>query len=193
MSSALVNGSLAQTFLNRSWSNKAVGFVVLAILGSLVLTIASKIQVPFFPVPMTLQTLAIFAISAAYGRNLAVATLLLYLAQGYMGLPVFAGAAAGPLYFAGPTAGYLVGFVVAAFIIGSAADKGWSANALKMGAAIVVADVVIFALGFAWLSTLIGAEKAFAFGVVPFVLSDLLKIAIAALAVAGVWKVWDRS
>ncbi|MFD0915911.1 biotin transporter BioY [Pseudahrensia aquimaris] len=193
MSNTLANGSLAQTFIAREWANKTAGFLVMAVLGSLLLTIASKIQVPFFPVPMTLQTLAVFAIGAAYGRNLAVATVLLYLAQGFAGLPVFAGAAAGPAYFIGGTGGYLAGFVVAAFIIGTAADKGWSKSAIKMGGVILAADVVIFMLGFAWLSTLIGAEKAFTFGVVPFVLGDLVKIAIAALAVSAVWKVWKRA
>ena len=193
MFSAAARQSLAETHLEESWSNKMLGFAVLAIAGTIVMAIAAKIQVPFFPVPMTLQTLAVFLISAAFGRNLAVATMVLYIIEGLFGLPVFAGFEAGPAYMAGPTAGYLAGFVVAAFVIGSSADMGWSRNVLKIGGAMVLGAALIFALGFAWLSTLIGAEKAFQFGVVPFALADLVKIAIAALVVSGIWKVWKKA
>ena len=175
------------------FASRSVGFVVLAVLGSAIMAISAKISVPFFPVPMTLQTLAIFAIAAAYGRNLAVATMVLYLAEGLVGIPVFAGAVAGPAYMMGSTGGYLAGFVVAAAIIGWAADKGWSTNAIKMAGAMIVADIVIFGLGFAWLSQLIGAEKAFTFGVVPFVLGDLVKIALASSVIAALWKVTRKA
>lgn len=193
MSSASLSGALAPSFLAPEGVKRAAGFFALAVLGTLVMAIAAKITVPFFPVPMTLQTLAVFGIAAAFGRNLAVATMLLYIFEGLVGLPVFAGAVAGPAYMAGPTAGYLVGFVIAAALIGSAADRGWSVNPLKMTGAMLVADVVIFALGFAWLATLIGPEKAFQFGVLPFVLGDIVKIVLASAVVAALWKVFKRA
>ena len=145
---------------------------------------------------MTLQTLAIMAIAAAYGSRLAVATVIAYLAEGLAGLPVFAGPTAGPAYLLGPTAGFLAGFVLLAWIVGAAADRGWDRSTARLFGSMVVADVVVFALGFAWLAWFfsggIGVEKAFVGGVVPFVLADLLKIALAALAVPAAWKLVDR-
>lgn len=188
----LTNAALAPTMVADRGLNRTVTNIALVVVGTAIMALAAKIQVPFFPVPMTLQTLAVFAISAAYGRNLAVATMLLYLAQGAMGIPVFAGPEAGIAYMMKGTAGYLVGFVVAAAIIGEAADRGLSQRPFTMFGVIVAADVVVFALGFAWLSTLIGAEKAWQFGVVPFVLGDLFKIAIATAAIALGWKVLKR-
>ncbi len=182
-------------------ANRAVQTIALIVGGTVILAISAKISVPFWPVPMTLQTLAIMAISAAYGSRLAVATVVAYLAEGLAGLPVFAlGAAAGPAYFLGPTAGYLAGFVLLAWIVGSAADRGWDRSIPRLLASMVVADVVVFALGFAWLAWLfptssgsgIGAAAAFSNGVAPFVVADLLKIALAALAVPAAWKLVDR-
>jgi len=176
-------------------------YAFLIVAGSLALTVSAKVQVPFWPVPMTLQTLAIFVIAAAYGRNLAVATILAYLAQGFAGLPVFAGAAAGPAYFAGPTAGFLAGFVIAAAIVGEAADRGFSRNGFKLFGVMLVADAIVFALGFLWLAFMfvspktgatLGAATAFNAAVAPFVLGDLVKLALAALAVPAVWRLVRR-
>lgn len=188
-----LSGSFAETQLTTDKTKRMIGYVALVILGTLVMAIAAKIKVPFFPVPMTLQTLAVFGIAAAYGQKLGVATMLAYIFEGLIGLPVFAGAVAGPAYMAGPTAGYLAGFVVAAAIVGWAADKGWSRNPFKMFGTMLAADVVVFGLGFAWLSTLIGTSKAFEFGVLPFVLGDIVKIALASAIVAALWKVFRRS
>ncbi len=168
-----------------------------ALFGSLILAISAKIQVPFWPVPMTLQTLALFAIAAAFGMRLAVATVLLYLAEGLVGLPVFAGAAAGPAYFAGPTAGFLAGFLVIAVVVGLAADHGWSRSPFKLFAAMFAGDIILFALGFLWLGfvfvspkngTTLGAATAFAVGVQPFVLADLVKIALATALLPALWR-----
>ncbi len=177
-------------------ANSTVQTIALVIGGTLILAISAKISVPFWPVPMTLQTLAIMAIAAAYGSRLAVATVIAYLAEGLAGLPVFAGPTAGPAYLLGPTAGFLAGFVLLAWIVGAAADRGWDRSTARLFGSMVVADVVVFALGFAWLAWFfsggIGVEKAFVGGVVPFVLADLLKIALAALAVPAAWKLVDR-
>lgn len=184
-------------------ANQLVQWAVLLIGGVLVLTLSAKISVPFYPVPMTLQTFAIMALAAAYGSRLAVLTVISYLLAGALGLPVFTNTPplmAGPLYFLGPTGGFLVGFILLALIVGSAADRGWDRSTPKLFAAMVVADVVVFALGFAWLAwfaqlssgTGMGMEGAFINGVVPFVLADILKIALAALAVPAAWKLIER-
>lgn len=178
--------------------------VLLVVAGVLVLTVAAKVQVPFFPVPMTLQTLAVMGIAAAYGSRLAVLTVLAYLAEGALGVPVFANTPpmmAGPAYFLGPTGGFLAGFVAIAAIVGTAADRGWDRSVVKLLPAMLVGEIVMMALGFAWLAwfaslssgaTGLGVEKAFAAGVVPFILGDLLKIALAALLVPACWGLFAR-
>lgn len=190
---ALNSAALAPTYLPSEGTSRLIRQAGLVVLGTVLMTVAAKTQVPFFPVPQTLQTLAVFGIAAAYGRNLAVITMLAYLAQGIMGLPVFSGAASGPAYMMGPTGGYLVGFVIAAGIVGEAADRGLSKRPFAMFGTMLVADIVVFALGFAWLATLIGASKAFEFGVIPFVLGDLVKIALASALVAAAWKMLRRA
>ena len=159
-------------------SQSLVWKAFLVVAGSALIALAAHIQVPLWPVPATLQTLAIFAIAAAYGRNLAVLTLLAYLAEGAAGLPVFA-KGGGLAYFAGPTAGYLVGFVVAAAITGAAADRGWAKNPFKLFGANLVGEIAILGLGAAWIALAFGAEKAFAWGVGPFIVTDIIKIALA--------------
>ena len=185
---------MASTLANRLWpldnttsrTFAVTRFVLLALAGSIILTLSAKIIVPFYPVYMNLQTLAILVIAAAYGRNLAVTTVLLYLAQGAMGLPVFTGTpenGIGIPYMMGPTGGYLMGFIVAAAIIGEAADRGWGNSVLKIGAVMFLGLTIIFALGVTWLTTLIGFEGAITLGLMPFVLGDAAKLGIAALGV----------
>jgi biotin transport system substrate-specific component len=142
--------------------------------------------VPFWPVPMTMQTLALFLISAAYGRNLAVATMLLYLAEGAIGFPVFA-KGGGIAYLAGPTAGYLLAYPIAAGIVGWAADRGFDRSPFRLAGAMLVAEIVILAMGASWLGYLMGAEAGIAGGVGPFVVVDLVKIALASALVPAVW------
>ncbi len=164
--------------------------IFLAIAGTLILTLSAKTKVVLGPVDMSLQTLAVFLIAVAFGSRLAVATLLLYMAQGALGLPVFQGTpekGIGLAYMLGSTGGYLAGFVVAAAIVGWAADRGWDRNPFKLFAAILAAEMVIMAMGFGWLAGLIGAEKAWQFGVVPFILPDLIKIALAASIPPAIW------
>jgi biotin transport system substrate-specific component len=188
--------------------------IIMAIVGTIMLALSARVQVPFYPVPMTLQTFAVMAISAAYGSRLAVATVVLYLAEGLVGLPVFANTAfgsVGPAYFLGTTGGFLIGFIPLAFIVGTAADLGWDRSIPKLFAAMVVGDAIVFALGFAWLAWFAtlspgliallklspdahGTGMAFAWinGVANFLLADLLKIALAALAVPASWMLIDR-
>jgi biotin transport system substrate-specific component len=174
--------------------------VVLVLAGTLALIIAAKVKVPFYPVPMTLQTLAVMAIAVTFGLRLGVTTVLAYLAEGALGVPVFTNTpplAAGPAYFLGPTGGFLAGFVVLAVIVGYAADRGWSRSIPKLLAVLLVGDIITMALGFAWLAGFaqlpsgaagIGMAKAWAGGVAPFILGDLLKIVLVALAVPTAWS-----
>jgi biotin transport system substrate-specific component len=165
----------------------------LAIGGALALALSAKVQVPFTPVPMTLQTLVVLALGAAYGARLATATIALYLLEGLLGLPVFAGALAGPAYMVGPTGGFLAGFLLAAALVGSLAERGWDRSWGLLLAAMALGHVAIFALGFAWLAILIGPEKAFMLGVAPFALATIVKTLLACALVGAAWSALNRA
>ena len=164
----------------------------LMVVGTVLLTISAKVQVPFVPVPMTLQTLVVLMIGAAYGWRLGGATVLLYLAEGASGLPVFAGAGAGPAYLAGPTGGFLAGFVAAAVTVGFLAERGWDRPLWRVLVLMTLGHAVIFAFGLGWLATLFGAAKAWAVGAQPFVLATLLKTALAAAFMQLGWSAVRR-
>ena len=169
--------------------------IFLAVVGTLVLTVSAKTKVVLGPVDISLQTLAVLLIASAFGLRLGVATLLLYMAEGAMGLPVFQGTpekGLGIAYMLGSTGGYLAGFVVMAAIVGWAADRGWDRNPIKLFGAMLTAEVVMMAMGFAWLALLIGPEKSWQFGVAPFVIGDLIKVALAASLVPAVWALLRR-
>ena len=166
------------------------------VLGTLLITICAKINVPVWPVPVTLQGFAVATLAAAFGMRIGVATVALYLLEGAMGLPVFA-TGGGLAYLVGPTGGFLLGFLVMAAIIGYAADKGASGKPLALFGAMLVGDAALFVLGFAWLLLLSGQAQwldqtnvvasAFAKAVQPFIVWDILKMALAALTVSGIW------
>ncbi|MFN8923934.1 MAG: biotin transporter BioY [Rhodospirillales bacterium] len=164
----------------------------LAVFGSLLLWASAKVQVPFWPVPMTMQTYVVLVIGAAYGARLGAATVALYLAQGFAGLPVFAGAATGPAYLMGPTAGYLVGFAAAAAVVGWLVDRGGARSVARMVVVMAVGSAVILSLGVAWLSAAIGFERAVAVGLLPFLTGDVLKTALAAATLPLAWRAIDR-
>ncbi|HEY8382885.1 MAG TPA: biotin transporter BioY [Microvirga sp.] len=173
-------------------SRTALRAGVLVVLGSALLALSAKVQVPFYPVPMTMQTLVVLVIGAAYGWRLGAATVAFYLFQGLMGLPVFAGPAAGPLYMAGPTGGFLIGFVAAAAVTGFMAERGWDRSLLRVVAMMAVGHAVLFAFGLGWLSTLMPLGKAWAVGVAPFAAATLLKTALAAALMQAAWSVASR-
>ena len=196
MAAFVSSPALAPSLLPQDRALRIAGMVLLAIVGSLVMWVSAKIKVPFYPVPMTLQTLALFGIAAAYGMRLGVATMALYLIEGALGLPVFAGTpekGIGLAYMFGPTGGYLASYMFAAAIVGYAVDRGLGRNVFKLFGAMLVAEVVILGLGMAWLAYLFGAEKAFAFGVGPFIVTDLVKIALAACLVPAVTALFARA
>ena len=165
---------------------------VLALVGSALLAISAKVQVPFWPVPMTMQTLVVLLIGAHCGVRLAAATVLAYLLEGAAGLPVFS-TGAGLAFMAGPTGGYLAGFLVAALVAAYAVEKGFAKTLIGAAAVFIIADTLILAMGFAWLSTLIGAEKALAVGVIPFLPAEALKIALATASMPLVHAFLQRS
>jgi biotin transport system substrate-specific component len=172
--------------LPREGTARLVGNGIAVVAGSLLLWAAAKIQVPFYPVPMTLTTLAIMLIGACYGWRLGLATVALYLVEGAVGLPVFSGTperGLGIAYMFGPTGGYLLGYLAAVVIVGWFAQRGADRLARRLFVAMLLADIVVLALGYVWLATLIGPGAAWTAGVLPFLLGDLLKVAIAALAV----------
>lgn len=169
--------------------------IALVVGGTLLLTLAAKTKVPLGPVDLYLGNFAVLALAAAYGTRLGLATVLLYMAEGAAGLPVFQSTpekGIGLAYMMGTTGGYLVGMVVAAALVGWAADRGWDRNPLKLFAATLAGSAIILALGYAWLATLLGAEAAWTFGVVPFVVPDLVKAALAASVVPAVWALLRR-
>jgi biotin transport system substrate-specific component len=178
-----------------SAGSRVVRNIALLVLGCALLWVSAKVKVPFWPVPMTLQTFAVMAIAAAYGARLGVATVIAYLAAGMAGLPVFTNTPpemAGPAYLLGPTGGFLIGFIAAAFIVGYAADRGWDRSVPKLLVAMVTADAVVFALGLAWLGVAVPA-LGYSWGLIeaglfPFLLGDLLKVLIAALAIPAAWR-----
>lgn len=160
---------------------------ILAVAGSLLLAASAKIQVPFYPVPMTMQTLAVLVIGAAYGWRLGTATILLYIAEGLAGLPVFAGAGAGPAYMMGPTGGYLAGFVLAAAVVGHLAERGHTRSILGALGVLALGHAVIFVPGYLWLAKLIGAEKAYLAGIAPFYAATAVKTALGAALLPAAW------
>jgi biotin transport system substrate-specific component len=192
---------LLGAFQPKSDAAKLATNLATVVLGTLVITIAAKINVPVWPVPVTLQSMAIAALAAAFGARIGVATVALYLLEGAMGLPVFA-TGGGLAYLVGPTGGFLLGFLAMAGIIGLAADRGASARPLTLFGAMLVGEAVLLSLGFAWLLLLSGQAQwidqtnvvasAWAGAVQPFLVWDVLKMALAALTVTGAWNVFGR-
>lgn len=169
----------------RSWLLDAV----LVVLFSAFVALTAQVEIPLWPVPLTLQTLGVFFTGAVLGSRLGAVALLLYLTEGALGLPVFAGGASGIGYMLGPTGGYLVGFVVAAGVVGWLAQRGWDRRLLWSTVAMVIGNVVIYVCGVAWLAVFLGdLWGALAKGMLLFLIGDLIKIAVAALALPGGWK-----
>lgn len=165
---------------------------MLVLVGTMLLALSAKIQIPFYPVPMTMQSLVVMMIGAAYGWKLGGLTILAYLAEGALGLPVFA-SGAGLAYMMGPTGGYLLGFVAAAAVTGYLAERGWTKSVLGTLAAMTIGHAVIFLFGFGWLASLIGASKAYLGGVAPFYAATLFKTLLGAALLPAAWWMVERA
>ena len=170
--------------------SKLLKYVFLALIGSIVLAVSSTIKIPFYPVPMTMQTLIVLIIGISYGWKLGLVTISLYLFEGIIGLPVFSGTpekGVGLIYFTGPTMGYLLGFLVAVYISGKFV---YDNNLLKNFFKLLLATSFIYILGMIWLGNLIGWEKPiFQLGAQPFLLAELFKILIATFAINQIKKI----
>ena len=170
--------------------SKLIKYVFLALIGSIILAVSSKVKIPFYPVPMTMQTLVVLILGIGFGWKLGLATISLYLFEGIIGLPVFSGSpekGVGLIYFTGPTMGYLLGFLVAVYISGKFI---YDNNLVKNFFKLLLATSFIYILGMAWLGSLIGWEKPiFQLGAQPFLLAELLKILIATFAINQIKKI----
>ena len=169
--------------------DRIIKLTLLTIAGSILITISAKIKIPFYPVPMTMQTFVILLIGITYGYKIGLATVTLYLLEGIFGLPVFASSpekGIGVAYFIGPTMGYLVGFLVAVYFAGLFKyDKGLINTFLKL----IFSVSFIYILGIIWLGTLIGWDKpVFKFGAQPFLLAELFKILLLLFLVPTLLK-----
>jgi len=167
-----------------SWKKQAL----LAVLGSLFIAICAQIQIDLPLVPVTLQTFAVLAVGAAFGMRLGAATVALYVLEGTLGLPVFAGFAAGPAILMGPTGGYLIGFILAAALVGWFAERGFDRRVLTMFGVMVLGAAVLYIPGLLWLAKFTGYDKVLELGLYPFLWGDLLKAALAAVAFPTAWS-----
>lgn len=168
--------------------NLSLGLFLLALAcGNALLALSSYVAVPMIPVPITMQTLAVTLIGAVFGWRLGTVTVALWLAEAALGWPVLAEGKAGLAVFAGPTAGYLFAFPVAAAACGWLAERGWNGRRPVMAAVNMLAgNALCLALGAAWLSLALGVDKAVAVGVAPFLLGAVLKSGFAAAIMAGI-------
>ncbi len=176
-------------FVKSTKQIKLVKYIFLALIGSIFLAISSKIKIPFYPVPMTMQTLAVLFIGICFGWKLGVATISLYLLEGIIGLPVFSGTpekGIGIIYFTGPTMGYLIGFILAGFVAGKFI---YDNNYIKTFFKLIFATSFIYILGILWLGALIGWDKPiFKLGAQPFLLAELFKILIVTISINQIKK-----
>ena len=168
--------------------NQNIVNVALILFGTFLLTVSAKVQVPFWPVPMTMQTFVVFLIGSTYSVRLSFLTLAAYLLEGAMGLPVFA-SGGGIVYLTGPTAGYLYGMTIAAVVISYFANKGYSTSYTKSFISIILGSIIIFTFGVLYLGSIIGYNKALQAGLLPFIPSELFKIAIAVLLIPKLIKI----
>ena len=201
-----MNATLAQRALPTS--NATVRNILLAVAGSLLVAAAAQINVPFWPVPMTMQTLAVLLVGGAYGARLGAATLVLYIAEGAVGLPFFRGGKrfltddSLTTWFPSSSFGYLLGFIIAAALVGYLLQKGWINSFARSIAAAFLGGAVLYVPGLVWLAIWFAVTKgmdansataaSLQYGLIPFIPADILKAAVAGLGLAGLWQGINR-
>jgi biotin transport system substrate-specific component len=181
--------------LRPSLKRQALLYDAIGVLGgslSIGLSAQVVIPLPFSPVPITGQTLATLLVGMLLGSRRGALCLFLYLAEGLVGLPVFSGGSAGPAHLVGPTGGYLVGLVAAAYITGLLAERGAGRRVGTTLLAMLLGDAVIYVFGLPWLALFVGSERVLASGLWPFIPGDLLKLAIAATLLPPGWRLLRR-
>ncbi len=164
--------------------------LLLLIGATLVIALSAQVSIRlwFTPVPITGQTFAVLMVGALLGSKRGAAALIAYLAEGLAGMPVFANGTFGWAVISGPTGGYLVGFVAAAFLTGLLAERGWDRRIWTTALAMLIGNLVIYACGLTWLAKFVGVSNVLAAGLTPFLTGDALKIALAAGLLSGGWK-----
>ena len=192
MNLSLKNTTLSGAILPQDGTMALAKNAALVVAGILFLAIAAKIKVPMWPVPITMGTFAVLTMGAAYGARLGLVTILGYMIIGALGFDVFAGSTAqanGFEYMMGGTGGYLVGYVLAVLLMGALAHKGWDRSMPKMAGAMLMANVLIYVPGLIWLGMLYGFDKPLLqWGLTPFLVGDVLKLALAAVVLPAAWK-----
>lgn len=187
-----MNNTLAPTLLNKSLPrlNQRARDILLVVGGSLLVAGMAQVRIPlpFTPVPITGQTFAVLLVGAVLGSYRGVASLLLYLGMGLVGLPVFAGGASGVTTLLGATGGYLIGFVLAGALVGALAARGLDRRIPSAFLAFLAGEVVIYIFGIAWLSVFLGFRQAILAGLVPFLIGDAVKLVAAGLVLPAAWK-----
>jgi biotin transport system substrate-specific component len=173
---------------------RAITQVLLVIAGSAIIAIAAQIAIPipFTPVPLTLQPLAVLLVGIALGATRGCAAATLYLLEGAAGLPVFAQGHGGAWWLLGPTAGYLLSYPIAAFVAGWFSERGWGSTIARALAGMLLALAIIYAGGWTWLAVLAGPRAAWTMGIVPFVIADMIKVAIGAALLPSATKLIAR-
>ena len=205
-------GTSNLTLAGRLWPTSSLSLslnwtrtILLAIIGSMIVAISAQVSVPMLPVPMTLQTLAVLAVGAAYGARLGAITLALYAIEGAVGLPVFANFQAGLFLPTGEiiaTGGFIIGFILAAGLVGYLVEKGWGSSILKLCAAMLLGAAIVYVPGLIWLVGWLIVMKgmvatsaiavAFTSGMLPFILGDIIKAVLAALAFPAAFSLLGR-
>jgi biotin transport system substrate-specific component len=166
--------------------------LLLIIVGSLLVALSAQIEIPMWPVPVTLQTLAVLLVGGVLGSRLGALSLMLYLFEGAIGLPVFAGGAGSLAHFAGPTAGYLFGFMATAYLVGWFCERGWDRHVGTAVFVMLLGTLTIYLLGLPWLAQFTGWDQVWQLGLLPFIPGDILKAIIAATALPLGWKLLAR-
>ncbi|HUQ37614.1 MAG TPA: biotin transporter BioY [Aestuariivirga sp.] len=203
-------GTSNLTLAGRLWPTSSLSLnwtrsILLALIGSMIVAISAQVSVPLYPVPMTLQTLAVLAVGGAYGARLGAITLALYALEGAAGLPVFANFQGGLFLQTGeitPRGGYIIGFILAAGLVGYLVEKGWGSSILKLCAAMLLGAAIVYVPGLIWLVGWLGVMKgmdvssaiaiALTTGMFPFILGDIIKAVLAALAFPAAFSLLGR-
>ena len=183
-----ISEAMVDSLVTPSTATSALTRGALVVFGSLLLAVSAQFKIPLYPVPVTGQTLVVLLIGMTYGPRLGGITMLAYLFEGALGLPVFAGGAAGVAVFMGPTGGYLFGFLLAGVAMGYLAERGMGRTVLSTIAAMALGNSVIYLCGALWLANFIGLGQAIAAGVLPFLYGDALKLAVAAGLMPLAWR-----
>lgn len=166
--------------------------ILLVLTGTALIAVSAKVQLPMWPIPITAQTFAVLLIAALFGARRGTITLLAYLGEGALGLPVFAGPAAGLGYFAGTTTGFLIGFVIAAYIVGRLSECGWDRSYLKTVAAMTLGTIAIFACGLLWMALYPIDENLITIEMRLLIPGAIIKIALAAALLPSGWKLLKK-